>query len=135
MRKAHPHLPTSGVEYCPLCSKKVIREKFTDVLFLFPYTFKTVRHYEEQHEDIRKYARRLRLLFTLFLLLAIHSFAAAVASRNVEAMVNPETSLIEAVPYFIVPYFSIQLIVWAFFAYILLWKKGRIFERKLKRID
>lgn len=65
---------------------------------------------------------------TLFLLLAIHSFAASVASRNVEAMVIPEMLLIEVVPYFLVPYFSIQLIVWVFFGYLLLWKKGKIFE-------
>ncbi|MDI6847903.1 MAG: hypothetical protein QMD23_07265 [Candidatus Bathyarchaeia archaeon] len=37
-------------------------------------------------------------------------------------------SLIEVVPYFLVPYFSIQLIVWVFFGYLLLWKKGIIFE-------
>ncbi|MGQ9625186.1 MAG: hypothetical protein ACUVQW_07120 [Candidatus Bathycorpusculaceae bacterium] len=135
MRKIHPHLPTSSVERCPLCNEKVIREKFTGILFLFLYTFKTLRHYEKRHEHIGKYARRVRLAFNLFLLLAIHSFAAAVASRNVEAIVNPEMSLMEAAPYFIVPYFSIQLTVWAFFAYMLLWKKGRIFERKLKRID
>lgn len=130
MRKVYHHLPTSGVKYCPLCNEKVIREKFTGILFLFPYTFKTVRHYEKRHEDICKYARRLRLTFNLFLLLAIHSFAAAVALRNVEAMVNPEMSLTEVVPYFIVPYFSIHLIVWVFFAYLLLYKKGSIFERK-----
>ncbi|NWG11198.1 hypothetical protein HXY33_05560 [Candidatus Bathyarchaeota archaeon] len=125
-------MPTSSVEHCPLCNEKVIREKFTDIVFLFPYTFKTLRHYEKRHEDIGKYARRLRLAFTLFLLLAIHSFAAAVASRNVEAMVNPEMLLIEIVPYFLVPYFSIQLIVWVFFGYQLLWKKGIVFERRLK---
>lgn len=136
MRKVYRYLPTSSafspinVEYCPLCGEKIVREKFTRILFLFPYTFKTVRHYEKRHEDIGKYARRTRLIFTLFLLLAIHSFAAAVASRNVEAIVNPEMPLVEVAAYFLVPYFSIQLIVWAFFAYLLLWKKGNIFERK-----
>ena len=132
MRKVYRHLRTSGAEHCSLCSEKVMREKFTDILFLFPYTFKTVRHYEKRHEDIGKYARRLRLAFTLFLLLAIHSFAAAVASRNVEAMVNPEMLLTEVVPYFLVPYFSIQVLIWVFFGYLLLWKKGTIFERKSK---
>lgn len=134
MRKVYPHLITSSSEQCPLCGEKLVREKFTCILFLFPYTFKTLRHYEKRHKDVSKYARRTRLAFTLFMLLAIHSFAAAVASRNVEAMVNPQMPFIEAVPYFLVPYFSIQLIVWSFFAYLLLWKKGAIFERKTKII-
>ena len=115
--------------------RKNYQRKVYDILFLFPYTFKTLRHYEKQHEDITKYARRLRFAFNLFLLLAIHSFAAAVATRNVEEIVNPEMLLTEVVPYFRVTYFSIQLNSrGGFFAYLLLWKKGIIFERKLKDI-
>jgi len=133
IRKVYPHLVTSSSERCPICGEKIVREKFTQILFLFPYTFKTIRHYEKRHKDISKYARRIRLSFTLFMLLAIHSFAAAVASRNVEAMTNPQMPFIEVIPYFLVPYLSIQTIVWSSLAYLLLWKKGAIFERKIKK--
>ena len=118
------------VEFCPLCSEKVLRERFTRVLFLFPYTFKTVRHYEKSHEDIGKYARRTRVAFTIFLWLAIHTFSAVVAARNAERVLNPQVAILEIIPYILVPYFSIQLIIWSFFAYLLVWKKGSILERK-----
>lgn len=130
MRKVYRHLPTSNVKNCPICGEQVARRRFTRILFLFPYTFKTLRHYEKRHEDISNYARRTRLAFTLFLLLAIHSFAAAVASRGIDRVLNPAMPLLEVVPYLLVPYFSIQLIVWSIFAYLLLFKKGTILERK-----
>lgn len=136
MRKVYPYLPASSafspvkVEYCPLCSEKVVRERFTHVLFLFPYTFKMMRHYEKSHEDIANYARKTRLAFTLSMWLAIHSFSAAVATRNIERVLNPQMTLVEVVPYILIPYFSVQLIIWSFFAYLLLWKKGSIFEKR-----
>lgn len=136
IRKVYRYLPISSafsainVERCPLCGEKIVREKFTSILFLFPYTFKVLRHHEKRHEDISKYARRTRLAFTLCLLLAIHSFSAAGALRNVEPWVKLEMPLLEIVLGFLVTYFFIQFLVWVFFAYLFLYKKGNIFERK-----
>ncbi|MEM1540120.1 MAG: hypothetical protein QXJ07_01885 [Candidatus Bathyarchaeia archaeon] len=136
MRRVYRYLPTSDtfsavkVEYCPLCGEKLKRERFTRILFLFPYTFKILRHYENSHNEISKYARITRLAFTLFMWLAIHSFSAAVATRNIERVLNPQMPVIEIIPYILIPYLSVQLIIWVFFAYLLLWKKGSIFERK-----
>jgi hypothetical protein len=135
IRKLYRYLPMlsafspTKIEFCPLCSEKITRERFTRLIFLFPYTFKLVRHYEKSHKDIGKNARRMRISFTIFLWLTIHTFIAVVAARNVERVLNSQMTSLEVIPYFLVPYFSIQLVIWSIFAYLLLWKKGSIFEK------
>jgi hypothetical protein len=77
------------------------------------------------HSDVNRYARKLRLLLTLSLFLAAHCFAASFALEEVDQMVKTRMSLLEALPYFLVPYLSIQLIIWAIVAYLLLWRRAR----------
>lgn len=76
IRKVYPSLDSLGVDYCPLCGEKIVREKFTNNLFLLPYTFKTLRHYEKRHEDIGKYATRARLALTTFVHVFLNAFIA-----------------------------------------------------------
>jgi hypothetical protein len=129
IRRIYPRLSNPDPKYgCPICGEKIKREKFTSNVFLLPYAFKTLRHWETHHSDISKYARRLRLTLTSTLLLATHCFSAVWGFEEVWMMVSPGMSLVEAVPYFLVPYLSIQLIIWAIISYLLLVKKGKIFE-------
>lgn len=124
IHRIHPHLPLSGVEYCPICGERIVREKFTNNIFLFPYTFAALRHYERRHKEISKYARAFRLSFTLFVLLVIHSFAVAYAYSNTKTMVNQGLPWTEIVMHFLLLYSIVQLVIWSIIACILLRKKG-----------
>jgi len=128
IRKVYPALQSVGAEHCSLCGERLLREKFTSNLFLLPYTFKTLRHYERKHGEIGKYARKVRSAFTAFVHVFILSFSIITALRGLEK-VPAEASLTEALPYFLVPFFSIQLIAWGSLACLLLWKKGSIVTR------
>lgn len=127
IRKIYPHRLAAG-EYCSLCGEKLVGEKFIDdvFLFFFPYASRILRHYEKKHKEISRYARRLRLSLTLFMILLVHSFAAGWGTKNMETVIYQDVPWTEIALYFLIPYITIQLIVWAsisFIVYLLLWKK------------
>ncbi|MHA1772071.1 MAG: hypothetical protein ACTSYL_04470 [Candidatus Thorarchaeota archaeon] len=115
---------------CPLCGVELPREKYTDVLFLLPYTFKILRHWEQDHPDIKLDARRARVSFTLSSFLLVHSIAAMIALKPFATshVFPPWGDALQIFTVFIIPYLLIQLILWFVVAYVLVRKKGAIWE-------
>ena len=117
----------SGV--CPLCGETPVRDKFTNNLFLMPYTFKSLRHYEKKHPEIGFYARNSRLALTAFVHSSVATFGFLAGLRNLVHL-PPTTPLAEIAGSFLAPFFLIFAISWTFVAYQLLRKRGSVFEER-----
>jgi hypothetical protein len=90
-----------------------------------PYSFKTLRHYEGKHEDIRNDARKARLASVASFWGALLVFSGVAGWRNWYVNASKVSSL-EAIGAFLIPFLAIQLIVWLLVRYTLITKQGRI---------
>jgi hypothetical protein len=124
MVRKYPSLQISGVRVCPLCAETIERERFTKRLFLLPYTFKTLRHYEGKHEDLAKDARKVRLAATVSVNAAISLFAGLWAWRSWFTAPN-QTPLIEIFAVALVTFSIVQLLAWFVVRHVLIVRKGR----------
>lgn len=125
MNKKYPLLQMMHAQKCPLCGEKIERTRFTQHLWLMPYTFKTLRHYETKHEDLRVDARDARWGSTVSIWAALLVFSGVAGWRNWYENVS-RVSLPEAVGSFLIPFLALQLTAWILVRYALVTKKGSI---------
>lgn len=128
MLRVHPFLRFSRVAVCPLCGGKVERNRFTKHLPLIPYGFKSLRHYEAVHPELAKDAKRARLSLTLFVDYIVVMVGILLGFSNIINLRNQQLSPPETLGGFFLPFFVIELILWTMLRYVLVSKKGAIFE-------
>jgi len=126
IRAAYPLLKTSHVSLCVLCNEKVERVRFTNRLWLIPYGFKSLRHYEARHREIARDARNARLSLTMFIDYVIVFLGALLGFGNT---LNPSarSSLIDTVGAFLLPFVVIEALLWIGLHQLLVGRKGAIF--------
>jgi hypothetical protein len=121
----HPFLKFSGVATCPLCGHKIERNRFTDYLFLLPYTFKTLRHYESDHQELSREARRARIAGTVEVHTLLAVFAGVFALGSLMGVRTLPLSL--QVIAFLGAFLFIELLGWLVLYYEMASKKGDLF--------
>ncbi len=124
----HPFLRFSKVAVCPLCSERIERNRFTKHLSLIPYGFKSLRHYEAVHPELAKDARRARLSLTLFVDYIMVMVGILLGFSNITNPRNQQLSQLETLGAFLLPFFVLELILWTLLRYVLISKKGAIFD-------
>lgn len=130
IRKKYPRIPLANVHICPICGVRVVPERGTKNIFLFPYLFKSLRHYEKYHLDIAIHARKARIIQSLSINSGIFCVILVLALRSVETLVV-ELSFEEYVLHFTSAFIGGSIFIWlliALFLYKILpgWEVGKI---------
>jgi hypothetical protein len=125
MQSVHPFLKLSGVAACQLCGHRIERNMFTNSVFLLPYTFKTLRHYEIEHQELSREARRARIAGTLEVHALLAVFAGVFALGSLMGVRTLPLSL--QVSAFLGAFLFIQLLGWVALYYVIVSKKGDLF--------
>ena len=115
----------AGVASCQLCLERIERNRFTDHLFLMPYMFKTLRHYENRRPDLARDARRSRWTEILWIDLSIFYFSAFAGWVQWYQILSRVTA-IEAAEAFLAAFIALQVVIWLLIRYFLVTKKGAI---------
>src|SRR5437867_8066293 len=85
---------------CRLCGKPFLSERQSKNLFLLPYSFSELRHFEREHEDIAESSRKVRLSATVSIHMGIIVLSGIIALRSLqqsEMSSSPPTQLLAGI--------------------------------------
>lgn len=134
IHRKYPRIPLIEVRNCPVCGRKVVQEKSTRNIFLFPHLFKSLRHYEKYHSDIAVHSRKARIFMSLSINSGIFCVILVLTLWSVEPIAG--LSFEEYMLYFTSAFIGALIFIWlliAIFLYKILpkWEADR-FDRHSK---